>query len=296
MKSMNIGTWLLCIAAFVAFVTAQDASTTMVDRSMDMDYFRQVIVDQHNSFRRNVDPPASNMKHITWCPDLEKIAIQRAQNCTVNSNVFGNYQTKLFTMIGENTRFADGFQRAEVALNTTVADWTSEGQNYDYDTNYCSSSSCSKYKQVTHATSYRIGCAYNYCEKVDGLNDNQAKHLVTCLYGEAGNLMYELPMGGIASFRPYTKGAPCSNCQEGSGCNDGLCVDPSESSMSPTAASYITDSYTDDMNTDDMTEDQLYNRDVKAWRYEFSRWRRGMTRWETEMDRYQENTKECPTN
>jgi len=287
---MNCGTSLLCIAAIVALVTAQDASTTMVDRSMDMDYFRQVFVDQHNSFRRNVNPPASNMKHMTWCNDLEKIAIKRAQNCTVNSNVFGNYQTKLFTMIGENTRFADGFQRAEVALNTTVDDWVSEGQNYNYDTNYCSSSSCSKYKQITHATSYRIACAYNYCEKVDGLNDNQAKHLITCLYGEAGNLMYELPMGGIASFRPYTKGTACSNCQEGSECNDGLCVDPSKSSMSSgSATSYITDS---DMNTDNMSEDDLYNRDVKEWRYEFSRWRRGMTRWETEMDRYQENTKE----
>lgn len=300
MNCGNIWTVTVCVATLVAAAVAQDVTDTMVEKSMDGEFFQKMFVDQHNQLRRNVEPQASNMKHVYWCNDLEKIANIRAQNCSTRSNVFGNYQTKLFTMIGENTRFADGFQRAEAALNTTVSEWAQEGNSYDYDSNYCSQSSCARYKQMVHAQTYRVGCAYNYCPSVDGLNDNQPKHLITCLYGEAGNLMYELPMGGVASFRPYMKGTACSQCQSGTECNDGLCADPSKNMMTgTTAAPYSADESSDEksaQNDNNMSEEQLYNRDVKEWRYEFGRWRRGMERWETEMDRYQENTKECPSN
>lgn len=296
MNCGNIWVTAFCVAAIVASAVAQDA-TDVVERSMGGEIFQKVFVDQHNLLRRNVEPQSSNMKHIYWCNDLEKIANIRAQNCSTQSNVFGNYQTKLFTMIGENTRFADGFQRAEVALNTTVSAWAEEGKSYDYETNYCRLSSCARYKQMVHAQTYRVGCAYNYCPTVDGLSDNQPKHLITCLYGEAGNLMYELPMGGVASFRPYMKGTACSQCQDGMQCNDGLCADSSQTMAGTTAApSASADESSADESTEDMSEEQLYNRDVKEWRFEFGRWRRGMDRWETEMDRYQENTKECPSN
>jgi len=302
MNRGNIWITALCVAAFVVSALAQDVNS-MVERSMDGEFFQNLFVNQHNTLRRNVEPEAANMKHVTWCKDLEKIANIRAQNCSTQSNVFGNYQTKLFTMIGENTRFADGFQRAEAALNSTVAEWAQEGNSYDYDTNYCRLSSCARYKQMVHAATYRIGCAYNYCPSVDGMNDNQPKHLITCLYGEAGNVMYELPMGGVASFRPYMKGTACSECQDGTECNEGLCS-PSETMMSSSAASSSDASYSDassdgesqQQNDEGMSEEQLYERDITEWRYEFGRWRRGMDRWLYEMDRYQESTKECPSN
>lgn len=265
----------------------------VVDRSMDSDLFRDMFVDRHNYYRRNVDPPASDMRKVSWSNDLEKIAIKRAQNCTVKSDVFGNFETPQFSFIGENTRFADGSMRAEAALNTTVEEWFAESDNYDYETNYCRETSCARYKQMVHAKTWKIGCAYNYCENVEGIDDFSSRHIITCLYGEAGNVMYEMPNGGIASFKPYQKGSACSNCANNRECSEGLCDD---SYAGTTAEPSTTTQSAEGQTTQAMTGDQMYNQDVKEWRYEFSRWRRGMERWEKEMDRYEDANKECPSN
>jgi hypothetical protein len=285
---------LFYVVALIAVATGQGMNYNVVDRSMESDSFRDMFVDKHNFFRRSVDPPASDMKKVIWCNDLEKIAIKRAQNCTVRSDVFGKFETSQFSFIGENTRFVDGSMTRVDALNTTVEEWFAEGDSYDYETNYCRESSCTSYKQLVHAKTWKVGCAYNYCDNVEGYDDFSSRHIVTCLYGEAGNVMYGLPNGGIASFRPYTKGTPCSNCQKNAQCNEGLCDD--NMYVGTTAEpSGTTQSY-QEQTTQAMNGEQMYNRDVKEWRYEFSRWRRGMERWEKEMEGYEDSTKECPEN
>ncbi|XP_071408297.1 glioma pathogenesis-related protein 1 [Pithys albifrons albifrons] len=172
--------------------------------------FIEECVETHNQFRSQVNPPASNMRYMSWDPDLAKTAKGWAKKCLFKHNTHlrepGKAHPK-FTPVGENlwTGSLPAF-----TVKKAITSWYNEVRFYTYDTRKCSKV-CGHYTQVVWAESYKVGCAVHFCPKVTYTSITNAGHFV-CNYGPAGNY----------PRHPYTSGAACSGCG-GEQCTNNLC-------------------------------------------------------------------------
>lgn len=163
----------------------------------------------HNDFRSAVDPAASNMLYMTWDPDLAKTAKGWAKRCQFKHNPYiGHAEVHpRFRSVGENIWIGSV---PAFTPRVAITSWKNEDQFYTYDTNRCSEI-CGHYTQVVWATSYKVGCAVQFCRKIKYSSIRNAAYFI-CNYGPPGNL----PM------RPYKTGAECSECG-GEQCANKLC-------------------------------------------------------------------------
>uniref|UniRef100_A0A8D0GKA4 SCP domain-containing protein n=1 Tax=Sphenodon punctatus TaxID=8508 RepID=A0A8D0GKA4_SPHPU len=173
--------------------------------------FTEECVRVHNNFRSKVYPPASNMRHMTWDPALAKTARAWAKKCHFDHNVYLKVQGKVhpdFTPVGEN------IWTGSLSLFTVTAairSWYDEVRHYSFETHACTKV-CGHYTQVVWATSYKVGCAVQFCRKVSGFDSlSNGAHFI-CNYGPAGN----------NGRQPYKKGSACNDCR-GDQCVNKLC-------------------------------------------------------------------------
>ncbi|NWI88951.1 GLIP1 protein, partial [Pitta sordida] len=162
--------------------------------------FIEECVQTHNTFRSGVSPSASNMRYMSWDPDLAKTARGWAKKCLFKHNTHlkepGRAHPK-FTPVGENlwTGSLPAF-----TVKAAITSWYKEVNSYTYATNKCTKV-CGHYTQVVWATSYKVGCAVHFCPRVTYSTITNAAHFI-CNYGPAGNY----------PTQPYKTGAACSDC------------------------------------------------------------------------------------
>ncbi|KAM6436562.1 glioma pathogenesis-related protein 1-like [Liasis olivaceus] len=172
--------------------------------------FIEECVRVHNRFRSSVDPPASDMKRLSWDHDLAKTALGWAKMCIFDHNPDLQSPGKAhpnFTVVGENiwTGTLSYFN-----VTKALTHWYNEVQHYNYATRNCKQI-CGHYTQMVWATTYKVGCAVHFCPRVQGFTGPNAAHFI-CNYGPGGNYPRQ----------PYKSGVACSECH-GEPCVDRLC-------------------------------------------------------------------------
>ncbi|XP_038612064.1 glioma pathogenesis-related protein 1-like [Tachyglossus aculeatus] len=183
---------------------------------IDNEDFIKDCVQTHNKLRSEVNPPASNMLYMTWDPDLAKTARAWAKTCQFKHNVYLKEPKKIhpsFLSVGENiwTGSLSAF-----SVSSAIQSWYNEVQYYTYKTRSCTKM-CGHYTQVVWATSYKVGCAVQFCPQVSGGKGlTNVAHFI-CNYGPSGN----------SPTAPYKAGAACSACNENENCVNKLCRDSS---------------------------------------------------------------------
>ncbi|XP_074554786.1 glioma pathogenesis-related protein 1 [Halichoeres trimaculatus] len=167
-------------------------------------------VQEHNRARSSVNPPASNMQHMTWDKDLAITARKWASNCLFEHNPSRAHPK--FTSVGEN--IWTGYPPSIFEATSAIKSWDDEKQHYNYSSQACSKM-CGHYTQVVWASSNKVGCAANLCPggvKESGFGTKEGVIFV-CNYAPAGN---------VNRRKPYeSKGSACSGC-EGT-CVNNLC-------------------------------------------------------------------------
>ncbi|CAM4473006.1 glioma pathogenesis-related protein 1-like [Caretta caretta] len=176
--------------------------------------FIKECVNAHNNFRSKVNPPASNMLHMSWDSALAKSAKAWAKRCHFDHNVYLKVHGKVhpnFTPVGENIWTGS---LSLFSVSAAISTWYNEVTAYTFETCHCTRI-CGHYTQVVWATSYKVGCAVQFCPSVTGFKGlTNGAHFV-CNYGPAGNY----------PIQPYKTGAACSDCN-GEKCVDKLCENP----------------------------------------------------------------------
>ncbi|XP_073718532.1 GLIPR1-like protein 1 [Misgurnus anguillicaudatus] len=170
-------------------------------------------VTEHNRHRANVNPPASNMRYMTWDEGLARSAQAWARNCFPQNNPYNQpgRMHPIFTIVGENN-YACAPCGNNFKVQSAIKAWMSQDQHYNYDSNKCSRQ-CSRYLQVVWADTYKVGCAAQVCQNgVAGLSTDPGIVFV-CHYATAGN---------YAGVSPYKKGKSCSGCGTET-CENNLC-------------------------------------------------------------------------
>ena len=104
----------------------------------------ELILDMHNSLRRQVLPSSANMQKMYWDLRLQQLAQKRAQLCTVDiDNVSMRQLPGYGIVIGEN--LAAGYDSWAHVLST----WISESKHFVFDsTNLSSNIKAGHYTQV----------------------------------------------------------------------------------------------------------------------------------------------------
>ncbi|ELW70508.1 Glioma pathogenesis-related protein 1 [Tupaia chinensis] len=150
----------------------------------------------------------------TWDPELSRISKAWAKNCKFGHNPRLGPPHKLhpnFTSLGENIWTGS---LSLFSVSSAIINWYKEIQYYDFRTRRCNKV-CGHYTQVVWAQSYKVGCAVQFCPRVDGFESlSNGAHFV-CNYGPAGNY----------PTWPYKKGSTCSACHNKDTCLDNLCED-----------------------------------------------------------------------
>ncbi|NXU77563.1 GLIP1 protein, partial [Oreotrochilus melanogaster] len=169
-------------------------------------------VSIHNDLRAKVQPPASNMRYMTWDAALARTARAWAKRCVFEHNIYldKKYQCHPnFTSVGEN--IWTGSHQAFTVANA-IKSWYNEFEFYNFTDQKCTKV-CGHYTQVVWDYSYKIGCAVAFCKEVVGIRN--AAHFV-CNYAPSGNY----------PRKPYVAGRSCSSCGKGDTCENKLCRNP----------------------------------------------------------------------
>jgi len=192
---------------------------------------QESILSALNEVRRKVahgqqwgQPPAANMKKISWSEELSDIAQRWADQCLYKHDKSRNMLDN--TYVGQNIRKAaftaqegyDGSKDADEINETAgdaVYDWYDEVEFPGFhakDINpFHMEHGRGHYTQTVWAATNQVGCGYTHYKKGEWFET-----LIVCNFGPGGNV------GGTPM---YEKGDACSLCGEGVECEDGLCVD-----------------------------------------------------------------------
>lgn len=170
----------------------------------------QLLLNEQNNLRLNVQPYAASMPMLKWSPALARFA---ASNF-VNSSVCGQLPRLTMLPLSERTNVA-GFSRVgeniasyavgSFSIGSVIQKWSQSRISYIYspscnDPNavcgVCQvSSGCGTYLQMIWADTTDVGCAQQTCN---------TEAVVACAYG---------PIGNIAGKVPYQQGTKAAGCQ-----------------------------------------------------------------------------------
>lgn len=147
-------------------------------------------VDLHTAFRKAVNPPARNMKAISWSDDLAKSSEDWGKKCQWKHSGKRGVGENLY--LSSQRQGARGFDPVADAVNS----WGNEKVNYDYATNTCQPGQiCGHYTQVVWADTDKVGCAVVDCPSVSGAGSafNRGGTMVVCQYTPPGNYVGQKP-------------------------------------------------------------------------------------------------------
>ncbi|XP_075409914.1 peptidase inhibitor 16-like [Tenrec ecaudatus] len=163
-----------------------------------------LVVDAHNKYRSQTNPPAANMLRMNWDEKLASIATGYAKKCIWAHNPDRG-------RVGENLYAISG-NGLDVQKATT--DWYQELDFYNFTTGVCQQGKmCGHYTQVVWAKSEKIGCGSHLCPKLKNVPESNV-HILVCNYAPPGNVVGE---------QLYEVGPPCSACPAGYPCEESLC-------------------------------------------------------------------------
>ncbi|KAK7150039.1 hypothetical protein R3I94_009376 [Phoxinus phoxinus] len=174
--------------------------------------FIKECVTEHNIHRINVNPPASNMRYMTWDEGLAVTARAWARFCVFKHNIYVKKMHPTFTSVGENIWV--GAPYTQFTVKSAVKLWVDEVQHYNYYKTQCTKGEvCGHYTQVVWADTYKVGCAAQACPNGVASFSTWPGIIFVCNYATAGNYR------GVA---PYRKGSSCSECGQDT-CDNKLC-------------------------------------------------------------------------
>uniref|UniRef100_A0A5K3FQ50 SCP domain-containing protein n=1 Tax=Mesocestoides corti TaxID=53468 RepID=A0A5K3FQ50_MESCO len=161
----------------------------------------------HRKLREDVQPTASNMLLMSYSFELERLAQEWLEHCTLvqpNTTTYPHYNNTASFLIPVNADKPTYPQMLRF-LHTQKSIYTFEN---DTCKGYCGD-----YKQVTWASSVAVGCAMKTCRKVS--DKSSSPHVFAmCLYKPARRTSLE---------RPYKAGPSCSMCPHGHICYRNQC-------------------------------------------------------------------------
>ncbi|XP_072530177.1 GLIPR1-like protein 1 [Salminus brasiliensis] len=202
-------TWIILLLTTPALTINNSPLPDITDQT-----FISVCVTEHNRHRSAVQPPASNMRYMTWDEGLAVTARAWARNCLFIHNTHLKEKGKahpVFTSLGENLWAGTKF-----SLKSAIEGWVNEVKDYQYNTMSCNKV-CGHYTQVVWASTYKVGCAVQFCP--NGVEQTTFHPtpavLFVCNYATAGNYKHQ---------KPYSTGQECSECS-GEQCENKLCRD-----------------------------------------------------------------------
>ncbi|XP_072399644.1 venom allergen 5-like isoform X3 [Diabrotica undecimpunctata] len=176
------------------------------------DEMRRLILDHHNTLRNKVatgqekignQPPASNMRAMSWNKELEYIAQCWTNNCEYKHD--DCRKTEQWGGVGQNLAIQAGYNFAHKdldAIKKSINAWYSEVKNFNSSIlpRFKSKGKViHHYTQLVWAKTDHVGCALTFYKNSTGWN----VHLMACNYGPTGNYNY---------FSVYKQGTPASDC------------------------------------------------------------------------------------
>uniref|UniRef100_A0A8C9A4S4 Cysteine rich secretory protein 1 n=1 Tax=Prolemur simus TaxID=1328070 RepID=A0A8C9A4S4_PROSS len=170
---------------------------------------QEEIVNAHNTLRRGVVPPASNMLKMNWSEEAAQNARAFSKYCDmVESNPLERRITSSFC--GENMHMTS----YPVSWSHVIRIWYNESKYFKYGEQISTDDDTvtNHYTQIVWATSYLVGCGIMSCRK-GGL----PWYFYVCHYCHEGN-------DPDTRNRPYKTGNPCGDCPND--CEDKLCTNP----------------------------------------------------------------------
>ncbi|XP_033942480.1 peptidase inhibitor 16-like [Pseudochaenichthys georgianus] len=169
----------------------------------------ELLVELHNHYRGQVSPSASAMMPLKWDANLKVIAEGYAAKCIWNHNPD-------LMETGENLFAGTG----PLDIREALEKWFLEHLDHDFQNNSCTEDKlCGHYTQMVWADTHRVGCAFHFCNNMEGLDWERVSYLVCNYY----------PPGNFEEERPYVEGEWCSRCPENlQKCENNLCVADSE--------------------------------------------------------------------
>lgn len=144
----------------------------------------QGITLYHNQVRAMVQtsPP---LPALQWDPSLAANATAWATMCnnTDGTPQIMDHSTAQFRSMGQPYYVGENIfaSSANATAQQAVQSWASEGANYNYATNTCSTGTCGHYTQVVWRATVKIGCAKVNCPAI------QFPSTILCDYGPGGN-------------------------------------------------------------------------------------------------------------
>ncbi|XP_020953947.1 cysteine-rich secretory protein 1 isoform X3 [Sus scrofa] len=214
----------------VLIVQAKPAQVPYKTLLTELATVQEEIVTVHNTFRRGVSPPASNMLKMNWSEEAAQNARMLSKDCEfVESNALKRRITSRYmvhfsapkssgmvkspgtdTFCGENRYLTTD----PVSWSNVIRIWYSEFKYFKYGewTLTDDDVTVEHYTQIVWATSYLIGCGLASCGK-----GKSAHYLYICHYCHEGN-------DPNKKNEPYRRGTPCGDCPDY--CEDKLCTNP----------------------------------------------------------------------
>ncbi|XP_015585577.1 venom allergen 3 [Cephus cinctus] len=189
----KVGTHTMC--RFKSRAPASSCGKILVASLSDGD--RRALVDVHNKYRRLIasgketrghpgpQPPATNMRNITWDKELEQVAQRWANQCN-----FGHDTCRIVDRfrVGQNVAIQATRGTTATSLLSRLVDlWYNEVKlfNNTHVSKYRFEPDVGHYTQMIWADTHLIGCGAIRYIASNGWNNTY----LVCNYGPAGNII-----------------------------------------------------------------------------------------------------------
>ncbi|MCA9715963.1 MAG: hypothetical protein H6713_06750 [Myxococcales bacterium] len=177
----------------------------------ELNDWEQMMLDDHNTWRASVDPPAGDMYRVYWDAEIAANAAAWVASCDPGwphspdeeRSSVGGYE-----ILGENLSYCAGTgcsELPEVTDGSGLGDgdgWWGERADYNWADD-SSSGTTSHYTQLASSNVYAIGCATRRCEAPGPGGWDGEWWWTICQYGPrgqaywVGNRPYEAGAGGL---------------------------------------------------------------------------------------------------